>query len=121
MNKKYLARGIAVVLVLAAAAIFSSYQPWNISGFVIIESRQYADDISIQFNGTGNYTYEWSSGKERIEGIMLYGAASASGKARIYLDLNGTRKLVYSKEENKTAYSGFTSPADNLTASYAID
>ena len=79
----------------------------SITGFVIREAG-YTKDVNLVVTSNGNYTLELSNIGE-LKSLKLDGRVTSYGKARVYIESNGIRHLVFDsarlEEDENTVYS----------------
>ena len=100
MHKKRNAKpGIyRILIILAIAAIFAGILMLKkpaITGHVV-ESKEnvFKENLNLQLNESG--TYEWQvKNPGSIKSLKVTGSTSSNGTARIYLEKNGTRQLLF--------------------------
>ncbi len=98
------------VLVLSILGMY--YLGPAMTGFVVQE-KTFANEPNIVAASNGTYTFETDEAGE-LKSMAVDGKISAGKKARIYLDANGTRYLVFDSERLDENEDEESSDASNL-------
>ena len=82
------------VIVLIVLVLLVLKKP-SITGKVILgEEKIYSENLNIEKNGSG--TYEWIvKNPGRITSLKATGSVTANGSAKVYIEKNGTKYLVF--------------------------
>ena len=93
-NKKYSLVIIISLLALIVLVLLIMKKP-SITGKVILgEEKIYSDNLGIEVNESG--TYEWQvKNPGRMTSLKATGAVTANGSAKVYIEKNGTKYLVF--------------------------
>lgn len=100
---------------LAIALTWLYYLAPSITGFVIKESS-YADSPNLIVTSSYNYTWQPSSIGD-LKYIKLDGKITNYGKARVYLESNGVRYLIFDSSNLKINVSA---PKTNLITGFSV-
>ena len=93
-QKYYIAAVMAVLIIFATLLILTIKNP-SITGNVILgKETVYSDNLNIQKNESG--TYEWNvKNPGSIRSIKATGSVTSNGTAKVYIEKNGTRYLLF--------------------------
>lgn len=83
----------------------------SITGFVIKE-RSYSEDLNLVVTSSGNYTWQPQNIGE-LKSIKLDGRVTSYGKAKVYIESNGIKYLVFDSSrlnESQQTLSNATNP-----------
>jgi len=86
------AAAFAIVLIIIAGLFF--IKP-NISGYAVFgKEATYNSNLSLKISQSGNYT--WTAGRAGdIKSITASGSLNGNGTARVYIEKNGKRYLIF--------------------------
>src|SRR3989338_10861527 len=89
----------------------------SITGFVIKEAG-YEKDVNLVITSNGNYTLDLDNIGE-LKSLKIDGRVTSYGKARVYIEQDGTRHLVF--DSSRLDESGETSSSNesNLITGFA--
>src|SRR3989338_8897344 len=101
--RKFEAVILLIALVIAGFGIYE-FGP-SLTGFVI-KQFSYTEDLNLVVTSSGNYTWNPENFGE-LKSLKIGGKVSNSGTARVYIESNGVRYLVFdsyrlNESENKT-------------------
>ncbi|MBI2653459.1 hypothetical protein HYX02_01475 [Candidatus Woesearchaeota archaeon] len=86
-----------LIIVLILFVLFQSKKPsitGKVTGMVVSEETVLSENLNLQVNESG--TYEWEvKNPGNIKSLKATGSASANGTARVYIEKNGTRYLLF--------------------------
>ena len=93
-NKKYNRILIISSVILAMLAILILNKPAITGKVVLGKETIYSENLNLQVNESGDY--EWQvKNPGSIKSLKATGAVSANGTAKVYIEKNGTRTLLF--------------------------
>lgn len=102
-------------IAIAAALTGLYYLGPSITGFVIKEFS-YTEDLNLVVTSSGNYTLQLENAGE-LKSVKIDGRVTNHGKARVYLESNGVRHLIFdSAQSNQTKISN----GSNLITAFVV-
>ena len=108
--------GVYGILALALVGIY--YLEPAITGFVTVTKElNYSDDINLEFSESAEYTWNLAN-PGNLKSVKVSGKMDDQGEARIYIENNGTRHLIFDstqlveKESGMFGITGFAVSED---------
>ena len=108
--------GVYGILVLALFGIY--YLEPAITGFVTVTKElNYSDDINLEFSESAEYTWNLAN-PGNLKSVKVSGKMDDQGEARVYIENNGTRHLIFDsaqlveKESGMFGITGFAVSED---------
>jgi len=108
--------GVYGILVLALFGIY--YLEPAITGFVTVTKElNYSDDINLEFSESAEYTWNLAN-PGNLKSVKVSGNMDDQGEARVYIENNGTRHLIFDsaqlveKESGMFGITGFAVSED---------
>ena len=95
MKNKNIDVFIVLIIIVMIALGFSVFKKPTITAKVILGKEAiYSENLNLQVNESG--TYEWNiKNPGSIKSLRLSGAVSSNGTAKVYIEKNGTRQLLF--------------------------
>lgn len=110
---------LAVYFVLAAALVGVYYLGQKITGFATVTKVfNYSDDVNLVFNESGEYVWTLAN-PGNLKSIKIDGSMTGSGNARVYIEHNNERRLIFDstklveKPSGMFGVTGFVAKGDN--------
>jgi len=122
MQKKSMQNNISKIelmlffIAIAAALTGIYYLGPSITGFVIKEFS-YTEELNLVVASSGNYTLQLENAGE-LKSVKIDGRVTNHGKARVYLESNGVRHLLF--DSAKLEQSKPTSNGSNLITAFVV-
>ncbi|MBI2101725.1 hypothetical protein HYT53_03865 [Candidatus Woesearchaeota archaeon] len=113
-NKKWLLMLLAILIIVSIGLY---YLGPTITGFVTKEFS-YTEDLNLVVTSSGNYTWQLGNIGD-LKSASIDGSITNYGKARVYLESNGIRHLIFDSamlNETKAAANG-----SNLITGFVVD
>ena len=106
---KVLLEVLAVHGILALVFVGVYYLEPTITGFVTVEKHiNYTDEVDLEFNETGTYT--WNLGNPGdLKGVKISGSKIGQGQAKVYIEDEGVRYLIFDSSQLVEKESGIFS------------
>lgn len=108
--------GVYGILALALVGIY--YLEPAITGFVTVTKElNYSDDINLEFSESAEYTWNLAN-PGNLKSVKVSGNMDDQGEARVYIENNGTRHLIFDsaqlveKESGMFGITGFAVSED---------
>ena len=108
--------GVYGILALALVGIY--YLEPAITGFVTVTKElNYSDDINLEFSESAEYTWNLAN-PGNLKSVKVSGKMDDQGEARVYIENNGTRHLIFDsaqlveKESGMFGITGFAVSED---------
>ena len=108
--------GVYGILALALVGIY--YLEPAITGFVTVTKElNYSDDVNLEFSESAEYTWNLAN-PGNLKSVKVSGKMDDQGEARIYIENNGTRHLIFDstqlveKESGMFGITGFAVSED---------
>lgn len=103
-------------IAIAAALTGLYYLGPSITGFVIKEFS-YTKELNLVVASNGNYTFQLENAGE-LKSVKIDGRVTTYGKARVYLESNGVRHLIF--DSTKLNQSKSISNGSNLITAFVV-
>ena len=108
--------GVYGILALALVGIY--YLEPAITGFVTVTKElNYSDDVNLEFSESAEYTWNLAN-PGNLKSVKVSGKMDDQGEARVYIENNGTRHLIFDsaqlveKESGMFGITGFAVSED---------
>lgn len=108
--------GVYGILALALVGIY--YLEPAITGFVTVTKElNYSDDVNLEFSESAEYTWNLAN-PGNLKSVKVSGNMDDQGEARVYIENNGTRHLIFDstqlveKESGMFGITGFAVSED---------
>lgn len=107
------------LIAIAIAGIAIYYLGPSITGFVIKEFS-YADDLNLVITSSGNYTWQLKD-IGALKSAKLDGRVTTYGKARVYIESNGMRYLLFDSTSIGEAKKAKENESAALITGFAVE
>src|SRR3989338_8045314 len=103
---KVLLEVLAVNVILALLIIGIYFLEPAITGFVTVTKQlNYTDTVNLEFSENGEYIWNLEN-PGNLKSIRIDGSKSEQGKAKVYIEKNGARYLIFDSEQLVEKSSG---------------
>lgn len=93
-KNNYIGKIIIILIIAASLAVFLLKNPSITGKAVGGKETVFSENLRLQVNESG--TYEWQvKNPGAIKSLKATGAVSSNGTARVYIENNGTRQLIF--------------------------
>ena len=121
MVDKNLIRKIELLfnIALVAVGFVIYYLNPAIAGF-IVKDASYKDNLNLVVASSGNYTWQ-PKNAGALKSLRLDGSMSKYGKARVYLETNGARYLVFDSSNLNSGSTSIDNTSESPITGFAVE